>query len=157
MSNEIIKIGKAAKWRGTYDDNLTYYEENQVTMYGCVFSCKAEKVSGKPPVVVSNVETGSVVLSNTDIWDCIVNAIDFYNRGLIGVPLDTSPLEGSTNGITSGATYGAIKKVKDQIEATNKTLTREYAKTICLTEAQYAELEAKGEIDDNTYYMIAEE
>ena len=117
MNNEIIKIGKAAKWRGTYDDSLTYYQENQVTLYGCVFSCKAEKVTSKPPVVVSNAETGSIQLANTDIWDCMVNAIDFYNRALNGVPFDTTPQEGSNNGVTSGATYDAIRRATDPLQA----------------------------------------
>lgn len=117
MGNEILKIGKAAKWRGTYDDSLTYYEENQVTMNGCVFSCKAEKVTGKPPVVVSNAETGSIQLANTDIWDCMVNAIEFYNRALNGVPFDTTPLEGSNNGVTSGATFEAIKNATNPLQA----------------------------------------
>lgn len=48
-------------------------------------------------------------------------------------------------------------ELSNGISQINNTLKSEYAKTVCLTEAEYAELEAKGEIDDNTYYMIVEE
>ena len=48
-------------------------------------------------------------------------------------------------------------ELSNGITQLNNTIKNEYAKTICLTQAQYAELEAKGEVDDNTYYMIVEE
>lgn len=67
MQNEIIKIGTAAKWRGPYNDGSTYYGENQVTMCGCLFSCKVEKVTGKPPVMVVDQERGFIALANTDV------------------------------------------------------------------------------------------
>lgn len=76
-NNNIVQIGSALKWRGVYEDNKTYYQENIVTLNGSVFRCKLLQIQGLPPCEV----TGDVLkYINTDVWDVIVDLSEFFDK-----------------------------------------------------------------------------
>lgn len=77
-NNNIVKIGTALKWRSTFDINKRYYQENIVTMCGCVFRCKILLAQGKPPVAISD-ESGHIVYANPDVWDVVIDMANYYN------------------------------------------------------------------------------
>lgn len=76
--NNIVKIGTAIKWRGVFDKNTKYYLENIVSLCGSVFRCKVPVTQGKSPIeVIDNV--GRIAYANSDIWDVVVDFVDYYN------------------------------------------------------------------------------
>lgn len=77
-NNNIVKIGTALKWRSTFDINKRYYQENIVTMCGCVFRCKILLAQGKSPVDITD-DYGHIKYANPDIWDVIVDMAHYYN------------------------------------------------------------------------------
>lgn len=77
-NNNIVKIGTALKWRSTFDIEKRYYQENIVTMCGCVFRCKILLSQGKSPVYVKD-EAGHIAYANPDVWDVIVDMANYYN------------------------------------------------------------------------------
>lgn len=77
-SNNIVKIGTALKWRGTFDENKRYYQENIITMCGCVFRCKILLTQGNAPVSIIDDE-GHITYQNLDIWDVVVDMVSYYN------------------------------------------------------------------------------
>lgn len=77
-NNNIVKIGTALKWRGTFDINKRYYQENIVTLCGCVFRCKILLAQGKPPISIFD-EAGHIEYANPDIWDVVVDMASYYN------------------------------------------------------------------------------
>lgn len=77
-NNNIVKIGTALKWRNTFDITKKYYQENMVTICGCVFRCKVLQAQGKTPVRVAD-DAGHLAFANTDIWDVIVDMAYYYN------------------------------------------------------------------------------
>lgn len=79
-NNNIVQIGSALKWRGVYDDSKVYYQENIVTMQGCVFRCRPLKTQGFPPLEEKD---GELKYINTDTWDVIVDLTDYYSRFLV--------------------------------------------------------------------------
>lgn len=79
MNNDnIIKVGKALKWRNTYESQKVYYQENIVTLCGCVFRCKALQVQGKSPIGKVD-EQGHISFDNMDVWDVVVDMLYYYN------------------------------------------------------------------------------
>lgn len=77
-NNNIVKIGTALKWRNTFDITKKYYQENMVTICGCVFRCKVLQAQGKTPVRVAD-DAGHLTFANTDVWDVIVDMAYYYN------------------------------------------------------------------------------
>lgn len=79
MNNDnIVKIGTALKWRNTFDITRKYYQENIVTVCGCVFRCKVLQAQGKSPVLFTD-KDGHMVYTNTDVWDVVVDMAYYYN------------------------------------------------------------------------------
>lgn len=81
-NNNIVKIGNALKWRGVFDINKVYYQENIVTLNGCVFRCKILQAHSLPPME-EDVEKGELRYINTDVWDVIVDLSDYYGRFVV--------------------------------------------------------------------------
>lgn len=77
-NNNIVKIGTALKWRNTFDITKKYYQENIVTICGCVFRCKVLQAQGKTPVRIAD-DAGHLAFANTDVWDVIVDMVYYYN------------------------------------------------------------------------------
>lgn len=77
-NNNIVKIGTALKWRNTFDITKKYYQENMVTICGCVFRCKVLQAQGKTPVRITD-DAGHLAFANTDVWDVIVDMSYYYN------------------------------------------------------------------------------
>lgn len=71
MNNNIVKIGKALKWRGIYDRSKKYYAENIVTCYGGVFRCNVSVAQGIPPYELN--EEGHPLICNSETWTCLVD------------------------------------------------------------------------------------
>jgi len=71
MNSNIIKIGKALKWRGVYDDSKKYYAENIVTCYGGMFRCNVQVAQGIPPYQQN--ENGLPTIQNSETWTCLVD------------------------------------------------------------------------------------
>lgn len=101
----IIAVGSIAKHRGAYDGNTTYYYQNQCTMYGSVFEALHDSFSGVPPLSVA--ADGSVSLANTEMWQCIVNNVNLYNKML------------STNSLDA-----RITKVEDSVKTLEEMKTK---------------------------------
>ncbi len=79
MNNDnVVKIGKALKWRNTFDLTQRYYQENIVTACGCVFRCKVLQAQGKSPIKMTD-DQGHIVYTNTDVWDVLVDMAYYYN------------------------------------------------------------------------------
>ena len=77
-NNNIVKIGTALKWRNTFDITKKYYQENIVTICGCVFRCKVLQAQGKSPVRIAD-DAGHLAFANTDVWDVVVDMVYYYN------------------------------------------------------------------------------
>lgn len=77
-NNNIVKIGTALKWRNTFDITKKYYQENMVTICGCVFRCKVLQAQGKTPVRIAD-DAGHLAFANTNVWDVIVDMAYYYN------------------------------------------------------------------------------
>ena len=79
MNNDnIVKIGTALKWRNVFDPNKRYYQENIVTMCGCIFRCKVLQTQGKSPIQVTD-ETGHIAYANPETWDVVLDMLSYYN------------------------------------------------------------------------------
>lgn len=91
-SNEIVKIGVALKWRSTYDSEKTYYQDNITTLGGSVFRCKATSITGKSPMGATD-EKGHLSYANTDVWDVVVDMVQYYNWALDSNLLANETLE----------------------------------------------------------------
>lgn len=89
-NNNIVKIGTALKWRNTFDITKKYYQENMVTVCGCVFRCKVLQAQGKTPVRIAD-DAGHLAFANTDVWDVIVDMVYYYNFAI-----DTNNLTNET-------------------------------------------------------------
>lgn len=76
--NELI-IGSVPLMRGEYDNSVSYYRDNQVTMYGSTFQAKEDGTQGFPPLELR--EDGKVYKINTDKWICTADATEAYNAG----------------------------------------------------------------------------
>ena len=71
MDSNIVKIGKALKWRGVYDGSKKYYAENIITCYGGVFRCNVSVAQGIPPYELN--EEGLPIMQNSETWTCLVD------------------------------------------------------------------------------------
>ena len=65
--------------RGAYDAGVSYYRDNQVTMYGSTFQSLTDGNMGFPPAELR--ADGKVYAINTDKWIITANAIEAYNAG----------------------------------------------------------------------------
>lgn len=85
-ATEILTIGSVIKHRGTYNDSTVYYTNNQVTFYNCVFQAIGNNFSGMPPILENS--DGTIQLTNTNIWKCIIDNVKLYNAALSTNSLD---------------------------------------------------------------------
>lgn len=72
-------IGSLPVCRGEYDVGVSYFRDNQVTMYGSTFQSIADENVGYPPAEVR--DDGKVYAINTDKWIIVANALAAYNAG----------------------------------------------------------------------------
>lgn len=72
-------IGSLPVCRGEYDAEVSYFRDNQVTMYGSTFQSIADDNVGYPPAEERN--DGKVYAINTDKWIIVANALAAYNAG----------------------------------------------------------------------------
>ena len=72
-------IGSLPVYRGEYDVGVSYFRDNQVTMYGSTFQSIADDNVGYPPAEVR--DDGKVYAINTDKWIIVANALAAYNAG----------------------------------------------------------------------------
>ena len=79
MAENRLIIGSLPVMRGAYDAGVTYYRDNQVTMYGSTFQSLADGNVGFPPAELR--ADGKVYAINTDKWIITANAIEAYNAG----------------------------------------------------------------------------
>ena len=154
--NDVIKIGKATKWRGSYSDEKTYYKENVVSMCGSVFICLKDKATGKPPIIVTDEAAGIISVGNTDVWECVVDAVNFYNRALNGIQMENAATKDSINGITSGAVYAALTDAVVSLREEMDVRIREQG--VYIESSEYEALVESGKINpEQTYYVYEEE
>lgn len=78
-NNNIITIGTALKWRGIFDKEKTYYQDNIVLEAGCLFRCKVLQIQGHSPVQTVD-ESGHFEFINQDAWDVILDMSVYYNK-----------------------------------------------------------------------------
>lgn len=87
MSNDnVVKIGTALKWRGVFDKDTIYYQDNVTTACGCVFRCKVLQAQGKLPVRFTE-DQGHLEYINTDIWDVVVDMKYYYDAATDSIRL----------------------------------------------------------------------
>lgn len=72
-------IGSLPVYRGEYDTSVSYFRDNQVTMYGSTFQSIADDNVGYPPAEVR--ADGKVYAINMDKWIIVANALAAYNAG----------------------------------------------------------------------------
>ena len=72
-------IGSLPVCRGEYDAEVSYFRDNQVTMYGSTFQSIADDNVGYPPA--EERDDGKVYAINTDKWIIVANALSAYNAG----------------------------------------------------------------------------
>ena len=72
-------IGSLPVCRGEYDTSISYFRDNQVTMYGSTFQSIADDNVGYPPA--EEHDDGKVYAINTDKWIIVANALAAYNAG----------------------------------------------------------------------------
>lgn len=147
-NNNIVKIGTALKWRNTFDITKKYYQENVVTVCGCVFRCKVLQAQGKTPVRIAD-DAGHLAFANTDVWDVIVDMVYYYNFAI------------DTNNLTK-ETLEYIKKLdaewqkqQKEIEAIQKDNKKQWERII---EIEKLNAEQQREINSvlDTYSCFSE-
>lgn len=122
---DVLTIGSVIKHRGEYNNDTTYYFNNQVTMCGCVFQALGNNFSAKAPLNIAKDST--VSLSNTSLWKCVIDNVSLYNATLSTINLNSrvSVLEGSVGEIkntaqeANSAAQSANKNASSAIAATN--------------------------------------
>lgn len=72
-------IGSLPVCRGEYDAGVSYFRDNQVTMYGSTFQSIADDNVDYPPA--EERDDGKVYAINTDKWIIVANALAAYNAG----------------------------------------------------------------------------
>lgn len=72
-------IGSLPVCRGQYEAEVSYFRDNQVTMYGSTFQSIADDNVGYPPA--EERDDGKVYAINTDKWIIVANALAAYNAG----------------------------------------------------------------------------
>ena len=72
-------IGSLPVCRGEYDAEVSYFRDNQVTMYGSTFQSIADDNVGYPPA--EERDDGKVYAINTEKWIIVANALAAYNAG----------------------------------------------------------------------------
>ena len=72
-------IGSLPVCRGEYEAEVSYFRDNQVTMYGSTFQSIADDNVGYPPA--EERDDGKVYAINTDKWIIVANALAAYNAG----------------------------------------------------------------------------
>lgn len=78
-NNNIITIGTALKWRGIYDKEKAYYQDNIILEAGCIFRCKVLQSQNQPPVKMTD-ESGHFEFINQKVWDVILDMSMHYNK-----------------------------------------------------------------------------
>ena len=146
MSNEkSILIGSTLLWSGAYSSSKTYYKKNIVTCYTCVFVCKSNGVIGASPITVA--QNGTISLSDSAAWECILDNTDLYNA-----TLSTNNLETRIGNVELSVASAVNTADAAAIDAANAVSSFNKLKTV--TESQYAELVENDNVDESSYYFI---
>ena len=72
-------IGSLPVCRGEYDAEVSYFRDNQVTMYGSTFQSIVDDNVGYPPA--EERDDGKVYAINTEKWFIVANSLAAYNAG----------------------------------------------------------------------------
>ena len=80
MDKNIMNVGSVPIYRSVYQDQNDYYYGNMTTMGCCLFSCKANKASGIPPLVKVSEDSDMLVFANTNVWTCVIDNLALYNK-----------------------------------------------------------------------------
>lgn len=151
---DVLTIGSVIKHRGEYNNDTTYYFNNQVTMCGCVFQALGNNFSAKAPLAITDDST--ISFANTNLWKCIIDNVSLYNATLSTRNLNSrvSILEGSINTIKSTAqeanatAQSANQNASTAIVATNSMRQQ-------LTTAQQQIATNSSRIDENAAAILA--
>lgn len=117
--NKIIDIGSAPLFRGEYNDKSVYYNDNVVTMYGCMFIGLLNEISGIPPLTKQS--NGTIVFSNTNCWTCIVDNLALYNAA--PVAYDAAKRCDQTNNAVQDAEKTRVQNENYRIKMENERQT----------------------------------
>ena len=79
MNNKIMNVGSVPIYRGCYMEQNNYYYGNMVTMACCLFTCKANKASGVPPLVSVSEGSDRLAFANDNVWVCVIDNLELYN------------------------------------------------------------------------------
>lgn len=109
-ATEVLTIGSVIKHRGEYNADTTYYLNNQVTMYNCVFQAIGNDFSGIAPAELN--ADGTIQLANTTTWKCIIDNVTLYNASLSTHNLDSRTTE-LEKGVEALNSFAATKGVAD--------------------------------------------
>lgn len=144
-SSDIIAIGSIIEHRGTYDNDTVYYYKNQVSMYGSVFEALSDNFSGVAPLAVA--DDGSVSLSNTTTWKCVINNVDLYNKTLATNALDTrvTTIENSITNIQE-----VTEKMKTVVQDSQSDDIDNYSEVISFLNGYKDSETLKGVVSDIT-------
>lgn len=116
-ATEVLTIGSIIRHRGTYNAETTYYANNQVTMYNCVFQAIGNNFSGIAPVEVNT--DGTIKLTNTATWKCIIDNVTLYNAALSPNDLSTRMTAAEANIKSNSDTAASFKSFIDSKGASN--------------------------------------
>lgn len=153
MNNDnIVKIGTALKWRNTFDITKKYYQENVVTVCGCVFRCKVLQAQGKSPVTITD-NQGHIVYTNTDVWDVLVDMAYYYNFAV-----DTKKLTQETLDYVKQLDK-AIKKQQEENEEQQREIDSVLDTISCFSEGIWIDtlLWSNETVWDNNKYAITDD
>jgi hypothetical protein len=116
-TSEVLTIGSTIKHRGEYNDSTTYYANNQVTMYDCIFQAIANNFKGMPPAKIDS--NGEIALANTTVWKCILNNISLYNAALSTHNLDSrvTTLESAVDSVKTATDEANTKATNAESDA----------------------------------------
>lgn len=151
---DVLTLGSVIKHRGEYNNDTTYYFNNQVTMCGSVFQAVGNNFSAKAPLNIAKDNT--VSLSNTSLWKCIIDNVSLYNATLSTSNLNSrvSVLEGSV-----GEIKGAAQEANTAAQSANKNastaISAVNSMSQSLTTMQQQVTDNSSRIDDNAAAILA--
>ena len=172
-SNSVV-FGSVPVFRGEYSDNVIYYKNNLVTCNNCVFKAASNLFSGVSPIVVH--QDGTIELSGTQFWICVVDNVDLYNEALSNHSLsnrisdtesDIQALQSALANINerfgSSDLFNLLSAMEDKTDGqkakmipTAKIIEELLGRFVTLSQTEYDILVDTEQIDANTYYFITE-
>lgn len=135
-SKNTVQIGVAPQYRGEFSIDTKYYQDNLMTYYGCIFRCSPLTSVGAEPVRVVD-EEGHLGFANEEVWDVVVDMLQYYNFTIDSMNLTKKTYEyirkveaayleqqEQINAIKEDdlAQWGEIESLKSGMDAVNETL-----------------------------------